>query len=92
MHGLNGIFIHPWVKVGKNCTIFQQVTIGQEYGKAPVIGGNCMIGAGAKIIGDVTIGNNCDIGMNAVVTHSFPDNCVIAGVPARLIREKKVMA
>ena len=49
-HGIRGIFISHNVKVGKNSTIFQHVTIGQGNGEAPIIGDNCMIGAGAKII------------------------------------------
>lgn len=49
-HGIRGIFVSHNVKVGKNCRIFQQVTIGQGNGGAPVIGDNCLIGAGAKVI------------------------------------------
>lgn len=47
------------------------------------VGDNCMIGAGAVILGNVSIGNNVFIGANAVVTHDIPDNCVAVGVPAR---------
>lgn len=53
----------------------------------PKIGDNCYIAAGARIIGGVEIGNNCVIGVNAVVTKSFPDNCIIAGIPAKVIKE-----
>lgn len=49
-HGLRGIFISHNAFIGKNCTIFQQVTIGEGKGGAPIIGDNCLIGAGAKII------------------------------------------
>jgi len=87
-HGLNGIIISYYASIGRDCVIRQQVTIAQKgEGKAAKIGNNVVIGAGAKIIGDVTIGDNVVIGANAVVTKSFPDNCVIAGVPAKIIKE-----
>ncbi|MEE9350319.1 MAG: serine acetyltransferase [Flavobacteriaceae bacterium] len=85
LHGVFGIFISGGVSIGKNCTIYQQVTIGSNmlidskgFGY-PTIGDNCLIGAGAKIIGNVIIGDNCRIGANAVVTKNMPDNsvCVI---------------
>ena len=53
------------------------------------IGNNCMIGAGAAIIGNITIGNNVSIGANAVVIHDVPDNAVVAGVPAEVKRIKE---
>lgn len=89
-HGLNGIFIAHEANIGKNCVIYQQVTIGKknETGGAPMIGNNCIIYPGAKIFGEVTIGDNCVIGANAVVNKSFPNNCIIGGVPARLLRRK----
>lgn len=88
-HHLNGIIISHYAKIGKNCTIFQQVTIAQdENNKAAVIGDNVMIGAGAKIIGNVTIGDNVKIGANAVVVKDIPSNCTAVGVPARIIPHK----
>lgn len=87
-HGLNGIIVSYYAKIGRNCCIRQQVTIAQnDDNKAPTIGDNVVIGAGAKIIGDVHIGNNVIIGANAVVTHDVMDNCVVGGVPARIIRK-----
>lgn len=83
-HHLNGIVISPNVSIGKNARIFHQVTIGQQDGKAPNIGDNVNIGAGAKIIGNVTIGNDVRIGANAVVISDLPDNCFVAGVPAKI--------
>lgn len=87
-HGLNGIIIHPRVKIGKNCTIYQQVTIGKGTHNPATIGDNCIIGAGAKIIGDVKIGNNVTIGANCVVIKDIPDNCTAVGVPAE-VKPKK---
>lgn len=50
-----------------------------------------MIGAGAKLFGNITIGNNVTIGANAVVTHDMPDNCVCGGIPAKIISFKEKM-
>ena len=89
-HGLNGIIVSHYAHIGKNAWIAQQVTIGQAIDKnvAPTIGDNVIIGAGAKIMGDVKIGNNVTIGANAVVVHDVPDNCVVGGVPAKIITYK----
>jgi len=73
--------------IGPNCLIFQQITIGARGGGIPVIGGNVDIGAGAKIIGNVNIGNHVRIGANSVVLESVPDNCTVVGIPARIIKE-----
>ncbi|MGG5339133.1 serine O-acetyltransferase [Enterococcus pernyi] len=83
-HGLSGIYVSPNAYIGENARIFQQVTIGQQNGRAPYIGKNVEIGSGAKIIGQVTIGNNVKIGANSVVITDIPDNCFVAGVPAKI--------
>lgn len=82
----NGVVIHPEVKIGPNCLIFQQVTIGMkgELG-LPVIGGHVDIGAGAKILGNVNIGNHSCIGANAVVIQDVPAGKSAVGIPARII-------
>lgn len=73
-------------KIGKDCKIYQQVTIGYNHKlKAPIIGDKVEICCGAKIIGGIRIGNNVLIGANAVVIHDIPDNSVVAGVPAKVI-------
>lgn len=77
-HGLYGIFVSHNAIIGKNCTIFHQVTIGEGKNGAPIIGDNVLIGAGAKIIGNVHIGNNAKIGVNAVIVHDVPDGAVVA--------------
>ena len=84
----NGITIGHGSRIGNDVLIYQQVTIGQNQGKYPTIGDNVIIYAGAKIIGGIRIGNNCIIGANAVVTKSFPANCIIGGVPAKKIKNR----
>lgn len=74
--------------IGKNVWINQQVTIGYNGDKAPIIGDNVVIYAGAKVVGGVRVGNNVTIGANAVVTKDIPDNSVVGGVPAKIIKMK----
>ncbi|HWI85891.1 MAG TPA: serine acetyltransferase [Sphingomonas sp.] len=78
----NGIVIHPRARIGPNCLIFQQVTIGRIEGKAgaPIIGGHVDIGAGAKILGEVTIGDHARIGANAVILRDVPAGTTAVGV------------
>lgn len=56
----------------------------------PVIGDNVRIGAGAKVLGGITLGNNVTVGANAVVVKDVPANCVVVGVPARIVRRNGV--
>lgn len=83
----NGIVIHSSAKIGVNCLIHQQVTIGvsRKSNKAPIIRGHVDIGAGAKIIGAITIGEHALIGANAVVVKDVPAYAVVAGIPAKII-------
>lgn len=83
----NCIVINPKSKIGKNLDIRQGCTIGNNAKGTPIIGDNVYLGAGAKIIGNVVIGNNVIVGANAVVTKDVPDNCVVAGIPAKVIKE-----
>lgn len=82
--------VHPKAVIGKNCKIFQIVTIGSKWskanclGEASCIGDKVMIGAGAVILGNISIGDNSIIGANAVVTHSVPANSLALGVPATI--------
>ncbi len=85
-HGLHCIHIAAGCRIGKNVTIFQNVTIGQSKEKYPMIGDNVIIGAGANIIGDVKIGNNIRIGAGAVVTFDVPDNSTVVGQKARILK------
>ena len=85
----NGVVIHEEVIVGNDCMIMQQVTIGMiGEGEVPTIGNRVYIGAGAKIIGKVSVGDGARIGANAVVTQDVPDNCTAVGVPAKIIGPK----
>lgn len=76
--------------IGNNCHIFQQVTIGYNNGFSPTILDNVTIAAGAKVLGNITIGNNVVIGANAVVTKDVPDNCTVVGVPAYIIKRNGI--
>jgi serine O-acetyltransferase len=80
----NGIVVHPDARIGPNCLIFQQVTLGTrgETG-APIVGGRVDIGAGARILGDVTLGDYSMVGANSVVLSTFPLGSVVVGSPAR---------
>ena len=76
--------------IGRNFTVCQLTTIGNgKHGRndlVPIIGDNVSIGANATIIGDIRIGSNVVIGAGSVVVKDVPDNCVIAGNPARIIK------
>lgn len=91
-HGIGCVF-HGKTVIGKNCKIFQNVTIGARWSKSgikdgvPTIGDNVQIGAGAVILGKITIGSNSSIGANAVVLSDVPDNCIAIGVPAKIIKK-----
>lgn len=73
-------------KIGADCWINQQVTIGHKGEAAPVIGDRVRVAAGAKVLGGITVGNDVFIGANAVVVKDIPDGCTVAGVPARIIK------
>ncbi|MFH1245698.1 MAG: serine O-acetyltransferase [Candidatus Omnitrophota bacterium] len=86
-----GIVINSNTKIGDYCTISHCVTIGNKKpgGKSPVLGNNVYICVGAKVLGDIYIGENSIIGANAVALESVPANSVAAGVPARVIKTIK---
>jgi serine O-acetyltransferase len=82
----NGVVIHVDVEIGPNCLIFQQVTIGaMRHGGVPRLGGHVDVGAGAKILGAIRIGDNALIGANAVVLIDVPAGATAVGIPAVLI-------
>lgn len=84
-----GVVIGETAVVGKDCVIFHGVTLGgvaMVKGKRhPTVGNRVMIGAGAKILGPITIGDDCKIGANAVVTKAIPAGKVAVGVPAKCL-------
>ena len=86
-HNALGVVIHEKAVVGKGTRIYQNVTIGGRHGRgAPVIGRNVLIGAGACVLGGVHVGDNAVIGANAVVIHDVPENAVMGGVPAKILK------
>jgi serine O-acetyltransferase len=86
-----GIVVNDQSVIGKNCNISQGVTLGEtnrgRYKGCPTLGNSIYIGAGAKIIGSVKIGNNVAIGANCVVTKDIPDNSVVVGIPGKVISQ-----
>ena len=83
-----GCVVHEKAVIGKNCKIFQNVTIGEknnmkdEHG-VPIIGDDVTIGAGAVILGGIKVGDNCIIGSNAVVVKDVNCDCIVMGIPAK---------
>jgi serine O-acetyltransferase len=88
-HGM-GVVIGETAEIGDYVTLFQGVTLGgtgKEHGKRhPTIGSHVVIGAGAKILGGIRVGDNVKIGANSVVLKSIPSNSTVIGVPARIIK------
>jgi serine O-acetyltransferase len=86
----NGIVIHANAIIGPNCLLFQQVTIGTLEGSgAPRIGGHVDIGAGARVLGGITVGDHVKIGANAVVLEDVPDYHVATGIPAKIRPQRR---
>ena len=84
-HGLHGVYISRYAKIGADCWIYQNVTIGEVNRVAPIIGDRCLIGAGAVIVGGVRIGNDVKIGAGAVVNCDVPDHSTVVAPPPRMI-------
>lgn len=82
------VVIGDYAIIGNNCKLYHGVTLGQNRGKFPKLGNNLIIYSGAKIIGDVHIGDNSVIGANSVVTNDMPSDSIIVGSPARVIRKR----
>ncbi len=88
-HG-NGLVIGETTEIGDDVLVYQGVTLGgtgKELGKRhPTIGNNVMIGAGAKVLGPITIHDNARIAAGAVVIQDVPENATAVGVPAQIVR------
>ncbi len=89
-HGA-GVVIGETAVVGDDCLLYQGVTLGgtgKEKGKRhPTLGNGVVVGAGAKILGNITIGDRVRIGAGSVVVRSVPPDCTVVGVPARIVRK-----
>jgi len=83
-----GVVINGRVRGGSNILIEHQVTIGAERRQNPVIGDDVFLGAGAKVLGPVSIGDGARIGANAVVVDDIPPHCTAVGLPARVVRRR----
>ncbi len=91
-HGM-GVVIGETAEIGDDCTLYHGVTLGGtswEKGKRhPTLLNNVVVGAGAKVLGPITIGTNVRVGSNAVITHDVPNDGTVVGVPGRLVRQHK---
>ena len=87
-HGM-GIVIGETTVIGDNVSIYQGVTLGgtkwEKKKRHPTVNDNVIIGAGAKVLGPISVGKNSKIGANSVVTKNVPSNITVIGIPARII-------
>ncbi len=88
-HSGIGVVIHQKASIGRDCVIGQGITIGgrSKNPSVPVIGNQVYIGAGARVLGPIKIGNNVIIAPNAVVLEDVKDNCIVGGIPAKILKE-----
>ncbi len=87
-----GIIIHHDAVIGDDVSILHEVTLGvnSDPNQVPIIHNKVFIGAGAKIMGGIHLGENSKIGANAVVLKDVPANSTAVGIPAKIIRELKI--
>ena len=86
-HNGLGVVLHEKASIAENVIIMQNVTIGGRNGRGtPRIENNVFIGSGACVLGDITIGANAMIGANAVVIKNVPENAVVGGIPATVLK------
>lgn len=91
-HGM-GVVIGETTIIGDDCVLYQGVTLGgvgtgeHKCKRHPTLKNNVMVSTGAKLIGDITIGNNSIIGAQTVVLKDVPDNCTVVGIPAFIVKQ-----
>jgi serine O-acetyltransferase len=85
----NGVVINGAVHGGEHVYLEHQVTIGAERGESPRLGDRIFIGAGAKIVGPVALGDDSKVGANAVVTKDVPAGATVVGIPARVVKQRE---
>ena len=89
-HG-TGVVIGETAVIGDDCTVYQGVTLGgtgKDHGKRhPTLGNNVLVGAGAKVLGPFTIGDNSNVAAGSVVLSAIPPNCTAVGSPARVVKQ-----
>lgn len=87
-HGM-GVVIGETAEIGDNCTLYHGVTLGgtswAKEKRHPTLGDNVIIGAGAKVLGPFTLGDNSKVGSNSVVVKEVPDNATVVGIPGRVV-------
>ena len=90
-HGA-GVVIGETAEVGDDVTLYQGVTLGgtgKDHGKRhPTVESGVIIGAGAKVLGPITLGRNVKVGAGAIVLKSVPEGCTVVGNPGRIVRRK----
>lgn len=86
-----GVVINASVRGGAGVMLEHQVTIGAEKRQAPVLGDGVFVGAGAKVIGSVRVGDRARVGANAVVVHDVPADSTVVGIPARVVRQRRAL-
>lgn len=91
-HGM-GVVIGETAEIGDDCTLYHGVTLGgttwRKEKRHPTLGKNVVVGAGAKILGPVTVGDNARVGSNSVVVKDVPAGATVVGIPGRVIGPKK---
>lgn len=87
------IVINAQARVGKNCVLHPDITIGQNssQGNSPKIGDDVTICSGARILGEIRIGNDVIVGVNTIITKDIPPHSVVVGAPAKIIKTRKSM-
>ncbi len=90
-HGM-GVVIGETTEIGENVTLYQGVTLGgtgtQRGKRHPTLGSHVVVGAGAKVLGNIKLGDDVKVGAGSVVVHSVPDHCTVVGVPAEIVRKE----